>query len=80
MIAHYLHLLSDFFSTVSAAKSAFYLIKINSSASNPRKLFSMFSALLNPPSPSPPSQLMTVTYLTSSFTPAPSPYTHPCQP
>ncbi|KAK0145158.1 hypothetical protein N1851_015949 [Merluccius polli] len=69
-------------STVSAAKSAFYQTKINSSASNPRKLFSMFSSLLTPSFPpllSPPSLTADdiVTYFTkkvkdisSSFTPA----------
>ena len=60
-LSHYLHLLSDFTSTVSAAKSTFYRNKINSSASNPRKLFSMFSSLLNPPSPPPlPHSLLTI--------------------
>ena len=47
--SHYLHLLSDFTSTVSASKSTFYQTKINSSASNHRKLFSMFPFLLTPP-------------------------------
>ena len=79
-LSHYLHLLSDFTSTVSAAKSAFYLAKINSMRLQPWKLFSMFSSLLNPPSPPPLSSLTTddfVTYftkkvkdITSSFTPA----------
>ncbi|KAK0142842.1 hypothetical protein N1851_019207 [Merluccius polli] len=40
-------------SPLSAAKSTFYLTKINSSASNPRKLFSMFSSLLTPPPSTP---------------------------
>ena len=79
-LSHYLFLLSDFTSSVSTTKSAFYRTKINSSASNPRKLFSLFSSLLNPPSPPPPSCLTAddfVTYFTqkvkdisSSFIPA----------
>ena len=47
--AHYHHLLSDFTSMVSAAKSAISLSKINFSASNPRKLSSLFSSVLTPP-------------------------------
>ena len=79
-LTHYLHLLSDFTFTLSTAKSTFYQSKINSSPSNPRKLFSMFSSLLTPPSPPPPSSLTAddfVTYFTqkvkdisSTFTPA----------
>ncbi|KAK0154133.1 hypothetical protein N1851_003797 [Merluccius polli] len=64
----------DFSSTVSEAKSA-YLTKINSSASNPRKLFSTFTSLLIPPSPLPPSSLSAddfATYFTKNL-PLPDP-------
>ena len=60
-LSHYHFLLSDFPSTVSAARSAFYLSMINSSASNPRKLFSLFSSLLNSPTPSLPSPSLFMT-------------------
>ena len=60
-LSHYHFLLSDFPSTVSAARSAFYLSMINSSASNPRKLFSLFSSLLNSPTPPLPSPSLFMT-------------------
>lgn len=41
--------LSDFTSSVSAAKSAFYLLKINASASNHRKIYSKTSDPINSP-------------------------------
>ena len=66
-LAHYHHLISDFTSTVSAAKSAIYLSKINSSASNSRKLFSLFSSLLTPPPP-PPLSSLTADYFATYFT------------
>ena len=77
-VAQYHHLLSDFISTISAAKSGFYLSKIDSSASNPRKLYSLFSSFLTP---LPPSSLTADDFATdftknvkdinSSFTPLP---------
>ena len=77
-IAHYHHLLSDFISTVSAAKSAFYLSKIDSSASNPEKLFSLFSSFLTPLPPSSHTAddfatdfTKNVKDINSSFTPMP---------
>ncbi|XP_076850097.1 uncharacterized protein LOC143499240 [Brachyhypopomus gauderio] len=53
----YQSLLSKFSLEVTSAKSAYYRKKFESSASNPRKLFSIFSSLLNPPSPPTPSSL-----------------------
>ncbi|KAL7824651.1 hypothetical protein AOLI_G00327760 [Acnodon oligacanthus] len=54
----YQSLLSKFSLEVTAAKSSFYREKVETSASNPRKLFSIFSSLLNPPPPPPPSSLI----------------------
>ncbi|XP_062422208.1 LOW QUALITY PROTEIN: uncharacterized protein LOC134132996 [Pungitius pungitius] len=51
-------LLSSFSASVFAAKSAFYQSRIESSFSNPKKLFSIFTNLLKPPSPPPPSTLL----------------------
>ncbi|XP_049330258.1 uncharacterized protein LOC111194348, partial [Astyanax mexicanus] len=42
---------------VTAAKSSFYKRKLEESASDPRKLFTIFSSLLNPPTPQPPTTL-----------------------
>ena len=60
---------------------AFYLSKINYSASNARKLFSLLSSLLTPPAPAPPSSLTAddfVTYLTKQVkTSCPQYYAHP---
>ncbi|XP_075313226.1 uncharacterized protein LOC142373735 [Odontesthes bonariensis] len=52
-------LLSTFSSSLSAAKTAFFCNKIQTSASNPKKLFQTFSSLLQPHplSPPPPSSL-----------------------
>ncbi|KAL7884572.1 hypothetical protein AOLI_G00073420 [Acnodon oligacanthus] len=38
--------------------------KVETSASNPRKLFSIFSSLLNPPPPPPPSSLTPEDFVT----------------
>ena len=51
-------LLSIFSSSLTAAKTKFFHLKITSSASNPRKLFETFSSLLQPPPPTPPSSLL----------------------
>ena len=66
-LSHYIHLLLDFTPIVSTAKSAFYPTKINSSGSNPRKLFSVFSSLLTTSPPPHPSSFTAdglVTYFT----------------
>ncbi|KAJ8417144.1 hypothetical protein AAFF_G00283710 [Aldrovandia affinis] len=52
-------LLATFSSNLSSAKSAFFLSKIQSSVSNPRKLYSTFSCLLTPRPRPPPSSLTT---------------------
>ncbi|KAI4893880.1 hypothetical protein NFI96_005588 [Prochilodus magdalenae] len=46
----YQAVLSRFSAEVTTAKSSFYKRKLEESASDPRKLFSIFSSLLNPPS------------------------------
>ncbi|KAI4892629.1 hypothetical protein NFI96_034103 [Prochilodus magdalenae] len=51
----YQAILSRFSGEVTTAKSSFYKRKLEESASDPRKLFSIFSSLLNPPPP--PSSL-----------------------
>ncbi|XP_036413811.1 uncharacterized protein LOC118798536 [Colossoma macropomum] len=60
----YQSLLSKFLLEVTAAKSSFYGGKLESSASDPRKLFSIFSSLLNPPPPPPPSSLTPEDFVT----------------
>ncbi|KAI4882600.1 hypothetical protein NFI96_005499 [Prochilodus magdalenae] len=51
----YQAVLSRFSGEVPSAKSSFYKRKLEDSAAHPRKLFCIFSSLLNPPSPPPPS-------------------------
>uniref|UniRef100_A0AAR2KZX5 Reverse transcriptase domain-containing protein n=1 Tax=Pygocentrus nattereri TaxID=42514 RepID=A0AAR2KZX5_PYGNA len=53
----YQTLLSKFSKEVTAAKSSFYREKLEASAADPRKLFSIFSSLLNPPPPPSPISL-----------------------
>ncbi|KAI4895171.1 hypothetical protein NFI96_005324, partial [Prochilodus magdalenae] len=57
-------ILSRFSGEVTTAKSSFYKRKLEESASDPRKLFSIFSSLLNPPSPPPPSSLTPEDFVT----------------
>ena len=54
----YQSLLSSFSASISTAKSTFYQTTIQSSFSNPKKLFSIFSNLHDPPSPPPPFSLL----------------------
>ena len=54
----YQSLLSSFSASISAAKTTFYQTAIQSSFSYPKKLFSIFSNLLDPPSPPLPSSLL----------------------
>jgi len=54
----YQSLLSSFSPFISAAKSSFYQTENAPSFSNPKKLFSVFSNLLGPPCPPPPSTLL----------------------
>ncbi|KAL6473325.1 hypothetical protein MHYP_G00195130 [Metynnis hypsauchen] len=62
-LRYYQSLLHRFSTEVSAAKSSFYERKLEESASDPRKLFTIFSSLLNPllnlPRPSPQMTLLT---------------------
>ncbi|KAI4887096.1 hypothetical protein NFI96_006248 [Prochilodus magdalenae] len=60
----YQAILSRFSAEVTTAKSSFYKRKLEESASDPRKLFSIFSSLLNPPSPPPPSSLTPEDFVT----------------
>ncbi|KAI4891458.1 hypothetical protein NFI96_024367 [Prochilodus magdalenae] len=60
----YQAILSRFSGEVTSAKSSFYKRKLEESASDPRKLFSIFSSLLNPPSPPPPSSLTPEDFVT----------------
>ncbi|KAI4878281.1 hypothetical protein NFI96_003253 [Prochilodus magdalenae] len=60
----YQAVLSRFSAEVTTAKSSFYKRKLEESASDPRKLFSIFSSLLNPPSPPPPSSLTPEDFVT----------------
>ncbi|KAI4904690.1 hypothetical protein NFI96_004419 [Prochilodus magdalenae] len=60
----YQAILSRFSVEVTSAKSSFYKKKLEESASDPRKLFSIFSSLLNPPSPPPPSSLTPEDFVT----------------
>ncbi|KAI4901607.1 hypothetical protein NFI96_027816, partial [Prochilodus magdalenae] len=60
----YQAILSRFSGEVTTAKSSFYKRKLEESASDPRKLFSIFSSLLNPPSPPPPSSLTPEDFVT----------------
>ncbi|KAI4897477.1 hypothetical protein NFI96_008599 [Prochilodus magdalenae] len=79
----YQAVLSRFSAEVTTAKSSFYKRKLEESASDPRKLFSIFSSLLNPPSPLPPSSLTPEDFVTffeekvnkirQSFSPVPAP-------
>ncbi|KAI4880616.1 hypothetical protein NFI96_021162, partial [Prochilodus magdalenae] len=79
----YQAVLSRFSAEVTTAKSSFYKRKLEESASDPRKLFSIFSSLLNPPSPPPPSSLTPEDFVTffeekvnkicQSFSPIPVP-------
>ncbi|KAI4895100.1 hypothetical protein NFI96_002639 [Prochilodus magdalenae] len=79
----YQAVLSRFSAEVTTAKSSFYKRKLEESASDPRKLFSIFSSLLNPPSPPPPSSLTPEDFVTffeekvnkirQSFSPVPAP-------
>ncbi|XP_075304653.1 uncharacterized protein LOC142366593 [Odontesthes bonariensis] len=84
-------LLSTFSSSLSAAKTAFFCNKIQTSASNPKKLFQTFSSLLQPPSPLPSSSLLPddfadffdkkVNDIRSSFPHLPAVHTtHTCRP
>ncbi|KAI4886911.1 hypothetical protein NFI96_008689 [Prochilodus magdalenae] len=60
----YQAILSRFSAQVTTAKSSFYKRKLEESASDPRKLFSIFSSLLNPPSAPPPSSLTPEDFVT----------------
>ncbi|KAI4895939.1 hypothetical protein NFI96_007790 [Prochilodus magdalenae] len=60
----YQAILSRFSGEVTTGKSSFYKRKLEESASDPRKLFSIFSSLLNPPSPPPPSSLTPEVFVT----------------
>ncbi|KAL7841619.1 hypothetical protein SRHO_G00253100 [Serrasalmus rhombeus] len=83
----YQSLLSKFSLEVTAAKSSFYRGKLEASASDPRKLFSIFSSLLNPPPPPPPSSLTPEDFVTffeekvdrirQSFPSVPTPSSNP---
>ncbi|XP_077938224.1 uncharacterized protein LOC144383653 [Gasterosteus aculeatus] len=73
-------LLSSFSASISAAKSSFYQSKIESSFSNPKKLFSIFSNLLEPPTPPPPSPLLPgdfVNYFTKKIADIRSSFSNP---
>ncbi|XP_077937991.1 uncharacterized protein LOC144383603 [Gasterosteus aculeatus] len=73
-------LLSSFSASISAAKSSFYQSKIESSFSNPKKLFSIFSNLLEPPPPPPPSTLLPgdfVNYFTKKIADIRSSFSNP---
>ncbi|KAI4902791.1 hypothetical protein NFI96_011169, partial [Prochilodus magdalenae] len=56
--------LSRFSAEVTSAKSSFYKRKLEESASDPRKLFSIFFSLLNTPSPPPPSSFTPEDFVT----------------
>ncbi|KAI4893115.1 hypothetical protein NFI96_020622 [Prochilodus magdalenae] len=60
----YQAILSRFSGEVTTAKSSFYKRKLEESVPDPRKLFSIFSSLLNPPSPPPPSSLTPEDFVT----------------
>ncbi|KAL6469243.1 hypothetical protein MHYP_G00227670, partial [Metynnis hypsauchen] len=60
----YQSLLSKFSLEVTAAKSSFYRGKLERSASDPHKLFNIFSSLLNPPPPPPPCSLTPEDFVT----------------
>ncbi|KAI4880757.1 hypothetical protein NFI96_025941, partial [Prochilodus magdalenae] len=66
----YQAVLSRFSAEVTTAKSSFYKRKLEESASDPRKLFSIFSSLLNPP---PPPSSPTLFPLPLPLLPLPSP-------
>ncbi|KAL7841116.1 hypothetical protein SRHO_G00248070 [Serrasalmus rhombeus] len=80
-------LLSKFSVKVTAAKSSFYRRKLEASASDPCKLFNIFSSLLNPPPPPPPCSLTLEDFVTffeekvdrihQSFPSVPTPSTRP---
>ncbi|KAI4905249.1 hypothetical protein NFI96_024613 [Prochilodus magdalenae] len=70
----YQAILSRFSAGVTTAKSSFYKRKLEDSASDPRKLFSIFSSLLNPPSSLTPEDFVTffeekVNKICQSFSP-----------
>ncbi|KAI4879268.1 hypothetical protein NFI96_025816, partial [Prochilodus magdalenae] len=79
----YQAVLSRFSAEVTSAKSSSYKRKLEESASDPHKLFSIFSSLLNPPSLPPPSSLTPEDFVTffeekvnkihQSFSPVPTP-------
>ncbi|KAI4876214.1 hypothetical protein NFI96_017953, partial [Prochilodus magdalenae] len=60
----YQAILSKFSAEVTSAKSFFYKRKLDDSGSDPRKLFSIFSSLLFPPSPPTPSSLTPEDFVT----------------
>ncbi|XP_072530520.1 uncharacterized protein, partial [Salminus brasiliensis] len=86
----YQSLLSRFRTEVAAAKASYYRGKLESSASDPRKLFTIFSSLLNPPTPPPPTTLSAddfvsffeekVDKIRRSFPPASTPLSRHCPP
>uniref|UniRef100_A0A3B1IPZ4 Reverse transcriptase domain-containing protein n=1 Tax=Astyanax mexicanus TaxID=7994 RepID=A0A3B1IPZ4_ASTMX len=89
-LCSYQSLLSRFSTEVTAAKSSFYKRKLEESASDPRKLFTIFSPLLNPPTPQPPTTLSPddfvnffeeiVANIRQSFPPASTLHTKLCLP
>uniref|UniRef100_A0A8B9I1J1 Reverse transcriptase domain-containing protein n=1 Tax=Astyanax mexicanus TaxID=7994 RepID=A0A8B9I1J1_ASTMX len=56
-LCSYQSLLPRVLTKVTVAKSSFYKRKLEESASDPCKLFNIFSSLLNPPTPQPPTTL-----------------------
>ncbi|KAK3525429.1 hypothetical protein QTP86_031555 [Hemibagrus guttatus] len=63
----YRTLLSKFSLDVTSAKTSFYKEKLETSAQDPQKLHNIFSSLLNPPAPPPPSSL-TAKYFATFYT------------